>query len=385
MYEEVRSDWEDLKSRFRTTSVEDFKTGAWFADFVRWLLTNYAERVDAEYIRRRYPGASPTNQARKAISLAAKHNMIAGGLTASAISALEVSSLGPQAIITVPTLAASILAEVAYCTRTQLRTTFDLSVIHGAPLALDDVEDCYFVFLAALGMRLQELGLETAKGLGPKVVAYNLRKLLRTGLRRGLQEVLKKIGGTWLARKLTERALLRLLVPGINIPVAAYANHRFTTKMLRVADGVMSRRGKVARPVGRMFRHEPGLPKTTPLKAILAVIDSANRDAWSEAQLDALRHAQAGLHLTDEEVAALESWLDRTPEQVLEEIGLVNPAAMDDLVELLVFVAALYPDSSHDETYGRLISAFSARSRNPADAHAVAAGIAEARRKLTGG
>jgi len=96
MKDEVRSEYQDLRDRFRGTSYEDFRRGEWFATFVRWLLENYAKQVDAEYIRRKYPGVAPANQAKKAISLASKYNGIAGGLSASAITALQLSSLAPK-------------------------------------------------------------------------------------------------------------------------------------------------------------------------------------------------------------------------------------------------------------------------------------------------
>ena len=209
-----------------------------------------------------YPGAHPSNQARKAITLAARYNGVAGGLSASAITALELSSVGPQAVFTVPAIATTIMTDVAFSTRTQLRTTYDLSVIHRAPLSLDDVEDCYLVFLTAMGVKLHELLADVARAVGPQVVAYNIRKLLRAGLRKSLQEVLMKIGGTRLARKLTERAMMRLLVPGISIPISSGFNYYFTKQILQVANRQMIRRGAVVQPLIRLFQRQPDLEKT---------------------------------------------------------------------------------------------------------------------------
>jgi hypothetical protein len=130
--DDVRRDYEDLKNRFRKVSFEDFKKGDWFADLVRWVLESYAKQVDSDYIRRKYPGIGPSNQAKKAISLAAKSNGIAGGAAAVVISGAEVATIGGKgfpAPVTIPVIATAIMADVAYTTRTQLRTAYDLSFI----------------------------------------------------------------------------------------------------------------------------------------------------------------------------------------------------------------------------------------------------------------
>ena len=131
--DDVRQEYEDLKRRFGTSNIDDLQAGDWFAEFVQWILRDYGQTVNATYIRRKYPGTSPTNQARKLITLASRFNGIAGGLSASGITALELSSVGPQALITIPTVGTLVFADIAYSTRTQLRATYDLSVIHGSP------------------------------------------------------------------------------------------------------------------------------------------------------------------------------------------------------------------------------------------------------------
>ena len=181
------------------------------------------------------------------------------------------------------------MADVVYCTRTQLRSTYDLSVIHGAPLAMDDVEDCYFVFLTAMGVKLHEMMGGVGKAVGPQIVAYNVRKLLRMGLRKSLQEVLKKVGGVKLAGKLTERACMRLLVPGISIPIASGFNFYFTKSVLNVANKHMLRRGKVVQPLVRLYKRERSLDRTEAIKALISVVDAGDSYGWSDAQMDALR------------------------------------------------------------------------------------------------
>lgn len=380
--DDVRSEYQELKERFRDTTVEDFQDGQWFASMVRWLLSSYSQNVDAQYLRRKYPGVTSANQAKKAISLAAKHTAVAGGLAAGAITALELSSLGPQAMVTVPAVGAAVMGDVAFSTRTQLRSTYDLSVIHGAPLAMDDVEDCYLVFMVAMGVKLSELAGGVGKAVGPQVVAYNVRSLLRSGLRKSLQGILAKFGGTRLARQLTERAMMRLLVPGVSIPIAAGFNYYFTKKILDSANGQMRRRGKVVQPLVRLHAREPSLEKVASLKTFIAVVDTGDPEGWSEGQMDGLRHCQSTLCLSDEQLSRLDGYFDRSLESILPELASLAPSARQDLVELCTVGTALACDDRHDERYSAALSKLSQGSDRPMDIPDAAAAIRETRRAL---
>jgi len=353
--DEVRREYEELKERFRDTSFKNFQSGDWFFILIRLVLENYSKTVDAEYICKHYPGISSSNQAKKAIGLAAKYNGVAGGFSALTITALGLSSLGPQAIITVPTVASAIMADIGFSTNTQLRTAYDLSVIHGAPLAMDDVEDCYVVFLTALGVKLSELLGGFGKAAGPYIVTYNVRKMLRSGLRKALQEAFKKIGGTGLARKLTERAMLRLIVPGINVPIAYGLNYFFTKQILTVANQIMRRRGKIVQPLIRLFSLEKDLPKTFAIKILIAVCDAGDPDGWGEEQMNALRYCQMALSLSDKDLSELDFYFDRNIEQVVQEIPKLNSQAATSLLELVITVAALFPDNRYDDCYAKSI------------------------------
>jgi hypothetical protein len=357
---QARSEYEDVKSGFKSTTVDDFKRGDWFTNCVQWVLETYALRVDADYIQTRYPGAGPKNQARQAIRWASKINGLVSGVAAAAISALEVSSIGPQAAITVPAIATSVMGEVAFSARIQLRTTYDLSVIYGAPLLVNDIEDCHLLFLTAMGIKLQDLVGNVGTAIGPKVASYNVRRLLRTGLRKALQEALKKIGGSWLARKLTERALMRVLVPGISIPIAYGFSRYSTRKMLESADRVMRIRGHVVRPVARAFIRDKDLDKLDAARILIHVANAGDREAWAEEQMNALRYCQSTLALSDEQLATLEQEYDCDGLTALRDLHTRLPwSARRDFVELAQVVAALMPSDVFDDAYGVAVATLS--------------------------
>jgi hypothetical protein len=362
MKDDVRHEYEELRNHFKKTSFDDFRSGSWFSTFVQWMLTEYAKQVDADYLRRRYPGAGARNQAKKAVDLASKYAGVAGGFSAAAVTGLELAGLGPQAIITVPTIGAAVMADIGFTTRLQLRTTYDLSVLHRAPLSLDDAEDCYLIFLTALGIKLSEIAGGLVKAVGPQIVQYNMRKLLRSGVRAALVEIIKKVAGTAIARKLTEKALLRVLVPGISIPISASANYAFTRSMLKVANKQMQRRGYIIEPLLKLYSVEKDFPRELVVQSLIVVMESPKREGWDEEQMNALRQTQSFLALSDAQVSALENWFDRTAEDLAACLRKPDPRAAAALVEFLVRCAAL-GDPSGDAAYSQAIEKTAAALR----------------------
>lgn len=374
--DDIRREYEDLKRQFKGTSLEDFKAGDWLANFARWMLEQYARNVDAAYIRRMYPGAGTDEQSKKAIALAGQYAGIAGGLSATAVTALELSipsTGGLDAIVAVPAIGGSIMADVGFSTRLQLRSTYDLSVIHAAPLSTDDVEDCYLIFSLALNMKLGEAAKDIVKAVGPAILKYNVRRLLRTGLRKALIEILRRLIGP-IARKLTEKALMRILVPGLSIPLSVWMNRRFTKAVLAQANVHMRRRGAVIRPLMEIFRAQPDFPKDLVVKSLIVLAQSGNpADGWAEEQMNALRYSQKLLCCTDDEIAALEGWFERSVQQIIESLPRLGEPAAKALVQYLTVCAALNDEASHDMAYARTIAALAQVCRVPFDPTTVAA------------
>lgn len=356
--DEAKREYEDLKRRFRRTSSEEFNSGQWFAELVHWILKNYAETVSSDYIKRKYPGAGPANQAKKLITFASRYNAIAGGLSASAITALEVSTLGPQAVVTVPAISSVLFTDIAFSTRTQLRAVYDLSVIHGCPLSPKDAEDCYLLFHIAMGVKLHEI-LKVGTDLGPFIVKYNIRKLLRAGVRKALQEGLKRVGGVRLAKILTERAAMRLLLPGISIPIASGFNYYFTRRVLNIANAQMAKRGAIVLPLTRLHRLEPRFKKTIGPKLLIAIANLGDPEGWSEAQMEALRHCQSAVSMTDEEIVAFEAEFDHGVDGVIKELPDGFTKGKEELLQLAIVQAAFADDDHYDSIFADAITKLS--------------------------
>jgi hypothetical protein len=362
--EDPRKAYEDLRSKFGGTAADELKSGAWFAKIVQWVLETYAKKVDAEYIRKKYPGAGPANHAKKAVELASWYASLVGAASAGTVTALELSipaSAGWSTAVAVPAIASAVLGDVSLTTRVQLRAVYDLSVIHGAPLHVDDAEDCFLVFTTAMGIELAQGASEFARAVGPKIVAFNVRRMLQTGVRKALVDIIARVVGTQLAKKLTEKALMRILVPGISIPISAGMSYGFTRGILRTANKKMLRRGAVVRPLAELYQRVPALPRDAAVKSLIAVLEAPKRqDGWEEGQLDALRHTQSALELDDEAVGSLEGWFDRTPDDVVAELPQMTEKGGQALIEYLTTASALGAQAEHDAVYGAAIGKIAA-------------------------
>jgi hypothetical protein len=348
-----RRDYEDIRRQFIGVNFGDFRRGHWFAKFVRAILRSYENSVDANYIARHYPGLPTEEKAQKIIQLAARHCGYIGSASAAAVTAAQLSAL-PSGGATLPVAAAAIMADVAATARVFVRAAYDLSVIQEAPLSADDYEDCDLLFRMAMGIAAYERATVTAGKVLPRVLEFNLRRLLRSGLRTALVSVAQRAGGTQLARRLTERALMRVAVPGISVPISGFMNREFAYAFLQNANMVMRKRGAVIRPVIRMFREQPDTDRSLPIRTVIAMVEVAGRK-WNRDQVALLRYCQAVLKLSDEELRNIEERYDRT------SAGLFGCAIPDSavvarsLVEIATVTAAVWPNGEQDAAYANTL------------------------------
>ena len=114
---------------------------------------------------------------------------------------------------------------------------------------------------------------------------------------------------------------MRLIVASINIPLAGGLDYFLARKILEIANNQMRRRGAIVQPLVRLYAGESGLDQTFAVKAFVTMIQTVTPDKWSGQQLDALRHCQIALHLSDAQLRDLVQWFDRGPRCVRKPIA----------------------------------------------------------------
>lgn len=228
--EEVQKQINEMKELFVDDPKHYLEEGTWFTKVLNKVLGD-SKNLNAEYFSKKYVGLDKENIAKRLIRTASNRAAIAGGSAGAVVTGFEVAlapSLGTSAIV----ISSTILGELATITYIQLKLVYELSVLYNAKLDANDPEDLITIFLYTLGINKWEDVSNAALKVGNRSAEYLGRKALRQfKITKFLQFAAKRIGGQQLAKKITEKALLKLLVPGINIIVAATINKVFTNNL----------------------------------------------------------------------------------------------------------------------------------------------------------
>ena len=227
---QVKSQIKDFKDIFIDNPEKAIKDGTWFETILQMVLNNHAQNVNAEYFKAKYKGIDNERIAYKLVNTTSNYVAVAGGVAATAASAAQLSAVLSGGI-TLAAFAATLIGEISFITYKQLQLIYDISVVLDARFDRDDPEDIMTLFMYSLGVNIWEDVTNLVLKVGPRSAEYLGRKALRTGIRAGIQTVVAKFGGVKLAQKITEKALLKFIVPGVNIPVADTFNKVFTKKL----------------------------------------------------------------------------------------------------------------------------------------------------------
>ena len=245
-----------FREMFKDNPIKQVKEGTWFLKVIQLVLTEHAMKVNGEYFKKKYVGLDNERIAYRLIKTTANYTAITGGLAAVAVSAAELSTVVTGGA-TLSVFAASLIGEIAYISYLQLKLVYDISVVLDARLDKDDPEDMLTIFWYALGVNIwEEVTNTVVLKVGPRGAAYLGRKALRAGIRKALTNIAAKVGGTKLAQKITEKALLKFIVPGVNVPIAAFVNNKFTTVLGERAVKSLKSRGVTIRIVDKLSEYE---------------------------------------------------------------------------------------------------------------------------------
>lgn len=252
---EVKEQVSKFREMFKDNPKKQIEEGTWFVKILQMVLTEHSTKVNGVYFKKKYIGLDNERIAYQLIKTTANYTAITGGLAAVAISAAELSTVVTGGA-SLAALAASLIGEISYISYLQLKLVYEISVVLDARLDKDDPEDILTIFWCALGINIWEDVTNSVLRVGPRGAEYLGRKALRSGIRKTLTNLATKVGGTKLAQKITEKALLKLLVPGVNIPIAALVNKKFTKVLGYKALKSLKSRGVTIRTVDKLSRHE---------------------------------------------------------------------------------------------------------------------------------
>jgi hypothetical protein len=218
----VRQELDRLRDLARRFSLEEIRQGEWFARLLKYSLDQYVQEVDAEFFNQLYPGLSANAMIRDRIEQAARYASMEGALTAGAYNGALAATLGSRGTatpVTLPTAGLSFVLDLLAMSNLQLRLAYDIAVISGVPLDLDDPEDLWRLIRVAFviegrASRWEELGKRA-----PAFVRPALSKIL-TGDPVAAAKSLPAMG-----RFLLQRHAVKFAIPGVGVPLSIAVNY----------------------------------------------------------------------------------------------------------------------------------------------------------------
>ncbi|MFJ7855956.1 hypothetical protein ACIQX3_24865 [Peribacillus frigoritolerans] len=353
--QEVKKQIEEFRNLFKDNPVKHIEEGTWFTIVLQMVLNETPQKLDAKFFKKKYIGLSNEQKAKQLVKATANYTAIAGGCAAGVVSAAEVSTV-VTAGWSLTAAAVTLIGEISFITYLQLKLVYEISILLNAKLDREDPEDILILFWFALGINVWDDISNTVLKVGPRSTEYLGRKALRSGIRSGIQSMVTRIGGTRLARKITERALLKLIVPGINIPIAAIVNRTFTSKLGNKAIKKFKTRGAVISVIDNLLKMDRYYSiLSIPLIYYVGIIDNKdNKDKKDKKGLNEVIEMQSNttkkIFLTDDEDNLVDNILQLDFDEfckLLDEIK-GQPAA-DLLGDIAAYTSILKGNNNHSK------------------------------------
>jgi uncharacterized protein (DUF697 family) len=285
----------------KSTSLEDIRSGEWFAKLLHLALRTYREKVNTAYFQEKYPGLPPDAIVDRRIDLAKKYAALEGGSTAAAYTvavAATIGSHGGASPLTVPAAFTAFAVDLGLISLLQLHLAYDISVIYGKPLDYEDPEDLYDLLVLAFGIKAGETFSVSLQKLSPEAVRVLIKKTV-TGSRLEWLKALPVVG-----KFLLQRNIIKTAIPVVGIGLGSGINYFYT--------------GSIGKRAKKMFR-----------------MRGAIEEAADQVSLDSLEYSYLFLQTiwlvmsADKHVQQEEAWYWRSLIAGLEEIDIDGKVKQD--------------------------------------------------------
>jgi tellurite resistance protein len=223
--ETVEHERAELREFVKGLSPDDIKSGGWFTKLCAQALGSYTDKVDWQYFQERYEGVPADAIVDQRVKMAARYAALEGGLSAGAYTATvaaTIGTLGGASPATLPAAAVTMLVDVAFITRLQLRLAYDVAVLYQVPLDPSDPEDMWKLIRVAFTIKSGEVAREGAV----KAVPFIMRPLIKRFYSGAALSAAK--GLPFVGKFLLQRNAIKIGIPVVGVPLAVVLN-RYTT------------------------------------------------------------------------------------------------------------------------------------------------------------
>ncbi|MFD5633664.1 hypothetical protein ACFWJM_05900 [Streptomyces sp. NPDC127077] len=332
--EAVEHEREEIREFIKGLSPDDIKSGNWFTKLIAHALSSYTDKVDWRYFQERYEGVPADAIVDQRIKMAARYAALEGGLSAGAYTAAIVAtlgSLGGASPATVPAAVATVMVDVAFITRLQLRLAYDISVLYRVPLDLSDPDDMWKLIRVAFTIKSGEVVREGVV----KAVPVFVRPVIKRFYSKAVLTAAK--GLPFVGKFLLQRNVIKIGIPVVGVPLAVVLN-RYTTLLAgRHAQAVFRNEARVielAEGLSKRSQH-PQLMLWVAWLVIAANQKMADDEALLMRHLVRLVREQH--EMVDEQLAHL---VDIDPAEVWRRLD-AEPGDLSDLLDVADRVATV--------------------------------------------
>ncbi|MFJ8753196.1 TerD family protein [Streptomyces sp. NPDC102441] len=332
--ERVEHERSELRDFVKGLSPDDIKSGGWFTKLSAQALSSYTDKVDWQYFQERYEGVPADAVVDQRIKMAARYAALEGGLSAGAYTAAVAATLGTlggASAATVPAAVATMMVDVAFITRLQLRLAYDIAVLYRVPLDLSDPDDMWKLIRVAFTIK----GGEAVRGGVVKAVPALVRPVVKRFYSKGVLAAAK--GLPVVGKYLLQRNVIKIGIPVVGVPLAVVLN-RYTTLLAgRHAQAVFRNEARVielADDLSKRSQH-PQLMLWVAWLVIMADEKIADDEALLVRHLVRLVRDQH--QVVDEQLAHL---VDIDPDEVWRRLD-AEPGDLSDIVDVANRVATV--------------------------------------------
>jgi hypothetical protein len=327
----------ELREFVKGLSPDDVKSGNWFEKLLAQALSSYANKVDWKYFQDKYQGVPADGIVEERIRMASRYAALEGGLSAAAYSgavAVTIGSAGGASPLTLPAAAVTMMIDLTYTTRLQLRLAYDVSVLYRVPLDLSDPDDMWKLVRVAFTIKGGEMAREGAT----KSVPFVVRPLIKRFYSKGVLATAK--GLPVVGKYLLQRNVIKIGIPLVGIPLSVLLNRYTTLVAGRHARAVFRNEARVIELAERLIHQSPHPQLSLWVAWLVIMADKPIGDDETLLMKHLVRIARDHHQVVDEQLANV---IDFDPDEVWQRLD-AEPGDLTDLPDIAHRVATVDGD-----------------------------------------
>ncbi|MEU0299388.1 TerD family protein [Streptomyces sp. NPDC006175] len=340
--EAVEHERAELREFIKGLSPDDIKSGGWFTKLSAQALSSYTAKVDWQYFQERYEGVPADAVVDQRIKMAARYAALEGGLSAGAYTATvaaTLGSLGGASAATVPAAVATMMVDVAFVTRLQLRLAYDVAVLYRVPLDLSDPDDMWKLIRVAFTIKSGEVVREGVI----KAVPALMRPVIKRFYSKGVLTAAK--GLPVVGKYLLQRNVIKIGIPVVGVPLAVVLN-RYTTLLAgRHAQAVFRNEARVIEVAAGLSKRSQHPQLMLWVAWLVVMADEKITDDETLLMRHLVRLARDQHQVVDEQLAHV---VDIDPAEVWRRLD-AEPGDLSDILDVAERVATVDGDVNGPE------------------------------------